>query len=384
VSDWSEIEALGRLGGEGVQKLDELFRGSEGLGIRIEAARALGLAGAAKSFGAINDLFQDLAATGSWHHLLTAADASARQVQLRQYLFTLSEALVLLDAPRGHSVVRTALFDADDEVVVGALSGFLRMIEMKQPQLVGMAESVESTSRLRAPPTLPAPGDLPHVPFLAACDLWRAAVRARDDAPPEVRARLLESGDTALAAAVELCYPAPNRPSRDELAACVRLLASDRGRTRAVAVLALGQYPPRLLSELLAGQESEIVAYGRAIEAYRRGGPWWLDCQRDLLGMTTTVLELHWPLEKTRAFALANLDRLAKIGEVEHGWNQRPLGPLLASIRYSDDPAERQKLADFVKVAAPGAARTAEIVMQYGLSGSGRHNMPAYWKKLPQ
>ncbi len=58
-----------------------------------------------------------------------------------------------------------------------------------------------------------------------------------------------------------------------------------------------------------------------------------------LLQPATAIMERDWPMDELRHVAAANLDRLALIETVAYKWNDRPIGPLLASLRYSDDRA---------------------------------------------
>src|SRR5262249_45961945 len=190
-------------------------------------------------------------------------------------------------------------------------------------------------------------------------------------------------GEEALEPLPGMCCPPAEPPSKEEVARAVRQLGDAKTRRQAIPLLALGKYPRGLLGELLAREKGDTLLYGLAIRKWREQEPWFMDGPLQLLDGGTTMLEVYWPLDKLRAFALTKLDRMARAEEVEHITDSRPLMPLLGSVRYSPDPKERDLLAGFLRKARPGAARTAHDVMEYGLVGRIRHDMAPHWKDLP-
>jgi hypothetical protein len=102
-----------------------------------------------------------------------------------------------------------------------------------------------------------------------------------------------------------------------------------------------------------------------------------------LLETVTRVLEISWPPDDLRRFAIRNLDRLARIERVPFNWSVRPLGPLLASIRYSPVAAERELLADFLTRASEDPCTVALSIMQNGLKGRSFGGRAPHWDQLP-
>ena len=171
--------------------------------------------------------------------------------------------------------------------------------------------------------------------------------------------------------------------SKDALRKAVGMLEQEKTRNKAIPRIALGQYPPRMLGDLMDEQTGDARLYAAAISEWRKGGPWFLERQWQLLQVATTMLEVHWPIDDLRCFAKSRLSRLARIKHAEHHWGSKPLGPLLASIRYSPDAEDRNLLAQFVNEAEPGAAQVAIAIMKNGLQGRTRWNMAEHWKKMP-
>jgi hypothetical protein len=168
------------------------------------------------------------------------------------------------------------------------------------------------------------------------------------------------------------------------VARAISELADKTTRGRAVAFLAVGGYSPTLLAELLSETSGEALAHGRAIEAWREGGPWFLDERDSLLEAANNVLMRNWPIAELRAFAIAHLDRLARIDEVEHEVTDRPQVALLASIRYSPDPDERRLLEEYARTAPDSMAKIARRILEEGLTWYGGDNPEfSHWKALP-
>jgi hypothetical protein len=81
-----------------------------------------------------------------------------------------------------------------------------------------------------------------------------------------------------------------------------------------------------------------------------------------------------------RRFTRMNLDRLTKVATSADPYTARSLlGYLLCTLRYSEDPEDRELLVSFFRRAEPAAALAAILVMRSGVSPShGR------WGELPE
>lgn len=106
------------------------------------------------------------------------------------------------------------------------------------------------------------------------------------------------------------------------------------------------------------------------------------DLRTALLEPATQLLERRWPIEQLRNVARRNLNQLSSIEEVDFGWGARPISPILASLRYSSDFADRELLGKFALTARDGSAATAIDLMKEGLMG--RTDWIAnVWRKAP-
>jgi hypothetical protein len=106
------------------------------------------------------------------------------------------------------------------------------------------------------------------------------------------------------------------------------------------------------------------------------------DLRSALLQPATELLERRWPIEQLRNVARRNLNQLSSIEEVDFGWGSRPISPILASLRYSPDFADRELLGKFSLTARNGAAATAIDLMKEGLMGRTDY-IAKVWRKAP-
>jgi len=378
-----ELEPLGQLGEAGLVKLLAVFRSDDALEARVQAAAVLAKRGCGKAFPDIQKLFEELAANGPWDPRVTTVPNTTRSLRYCGFTVTLAMSLASLDTQRAYPILVRAAAQASDQPTREGLARQVRTMEEGHPEL----RKVPIPLAPGRPEGADAEGEkLPELRFLTMCDLWQEAVLQagdRDEIPGPVRKELLAAGPEALAAMVELCYPPSEPPSAQEVADAVAVLADEKKQSRAAALLAIRLYPQGFLDRAIAGQKGPARARAEAVRRWRARGAWFEDKRQRLLTAATWMLEAQWPIEPLRAFAIAHLDRLAKVEKVEHHWSARPLGPLLASIRYSSDPAERNLLVRFLATARPGAAQTAEPVMRQGLTGRYGWTMAPHWKQLP-
>jgi len=379
-----ELDALNNMGAGAAGKVKGVFADDTApLRARVAAAAALSREDQ-KAFEAVQSIFEELADSGPWDHRLAPRPDQTRRDECRWLLDSLAGSLLRLDAERARPPLLRAMLTIDDAKTCDALARRIESIGKAKPELKAL--------RLPADPAAAgrdgaADGNPPELPFLQMCDLWRRAESTHEEVPEAARNALLDAGDDALAAMVELCYP-PSKPlSAEEVDAAVAALADEGTRPEAVRLLALRFYSPRALAAALAARDDgtpraiSMRACAAAVRAWRAQGPWFLDLRIPLLRTATTMVEMYWPIESMRKFAISHLDRLAEVQSEEWVWDLRPLGALLASVRYSPDPAERVLLSEFLMKATPAAKATAQSVIQNGLSGRWRPGNR--WGKLP-
>jgi hypothetical protein len=97
-----------------------------------------------------------------------------------------------------------------------------------------------------------------------------------------------------------------------------------------------------------------------------------------------TLLETSWPLEEVRAATRKNIQLLSRIESIPFRWDERPIAPLLASLRHSLDPVDRELLSWFAESAKDAPAELALQLMPNGFRDRARDSMAADWKTLPQ
>jgi hypothetical protein len=107
-----------------------------------------------------------------------------------------------------------------------------------------------------------------------------------------------------------------------------------------------------------------------------------VDLRIALLGPATELLEQRWPMNQLRNVARRNIKRIALVEEVEFGWGARPISPILASLRYSSDFADRELLGQVAITARDGAAEIAIDLMDRGLVGRTDF-ISEFWRTTP-
>jgi hypothetical protein len=144
------------------------------------------------------------------------------------------------------------------------------------------------------------------------------------------------------------------------------------------------QAKQRLLDHGEAALESLIdILYG---DRSRDGWPSRLDSdgEKRLWVAATELLDTAWPPEQVRNVVRRRLDVLAKLESVQHRADERPLTPLLASLRHSPDDQDRALLGEFVESAQDAPALTAMSLMQFGYRGRIRSDLAEHWKDVPE
>ena len=248
----------------------------------------------------------------------------------------------------------------------------------RQPQLQKLEVPIPASRFPEAGP----PGGETELPLLGACRAWLEAVEKCDSngPPDDVRDRVIAAGEDSLEIGIELFYPWPT-PTREQVAAAIRDLTADdaTSRRRAAALLAVRPYPAAYLDDVLAGARGETLRRGLAIRRWRQSGGKILDADRRLRGAFTNWMLLDWPIDQMRAFTIPRLDRLATIEQEEHIWTEKPLYPLLASVRYSPDKQQRDLLVAFAAKARPKAAGVARDLIRNGLRGLSHSGVNQRW-----
>lgn len=199
---------------------------------------------------------------------------------------------------------------------------------------------------------------------------------------------LLTKGEAALEVMLDLLYEyRPMDLFRVDVDVLVYDLVAEDAEIRNTArrqLEALGANVVDFLEEYAQYPDPEIVKQVEAVLAAIEEREQNSSFRRSALEHCTTMLDVSWPLDQIRNVAKKNLDRLARVKSVEYNWNFRPLGPLLGSLRYSEDKADRELLAEFAGRAEDGAAKLALSLMENGLKGRTRLNMAAHWDKMPE
>jgi hypothetical protein len=374
------LRALARLGAGGVEAVHESFRRAGSLWLRIAASRLLAEAGHARAADDIAALLDDLLVERFWHHGLDEEDPNlSRETRYVGYVSGLAADLAAIAPERAYDRIAAAFLVNPDPRLLRGLTRVMERLKEQHPALKGRPVPA-ATGELRVPIL-----DLDAVPVLRACELWRRGAENPDGFRREdaLRAALLAGGDVTLDVMVELCFAPLAPPSRDEVARAVDGLADPRRRDGALLFLATRVYSARLLAELAGETGGEARRAALAVERWREHGPWFIERRSDLLRVADALVTTHWPIERLRAFTVPRLERLAKIERVEHAWGERPQAALLASLRYSPDPAVRALLPRFAERAPQPMADLARRVAKDGLAWYGNDEEHDHWRKLP-
>ncbi|MGE0537660.1 MAG: hypothetical protein AB7O68_22010 [Pirellulales bacterium] len=108
------------------------------------------------------------------------------------------------------------------------------------------------------------------------------------------------------------------------------------------------------------------------------------DQERTQLQRTAkALLDTSWPLEGVRSAARKNIQLLSRIETIPFRGDERPIVPLLASLRHSLDPVDRELLSWFAESAKDSPAELALQLMPQGYRERVRNSPTADWKTLP-
>lgn len=219
---------------------------------------------------------------------------------------------------------------------------------------------------------------------------WRDHAAGKKGAALQLLSRDWEA---SLQVLVDMLYsrPFPPRPEKigDKLLAeLVAQLGADEWRIREQAtkkLLALGPGVHDRLRKHLTDAELEVrMRIQQVLDAGKPASAEQRARRTALNRAATRLMELSIPMEVIRRVARRNLLRLAADDHVEPLWNNRPRGPLLASLRCSDDPKDRDLLALAIAEADTNLRKLLETVLRQGLTGRTCPSIARHWKaKLP-
>ena len=108
------------------------------------------------------------------------------------------------------------------------------------------------------------------------------------------------------------------------------------------------------------------------------------DERTQLRRVAATLLDTSWPLEEVRAATRKHIQLLSRIEAIPFRGDERPIATLLASLRHSLDPADRELLSWFAESAQDAPAELALQLMPRGFRDRGRDSMTTDWKTLPE
>ena len=377
-----ELRVMGEFGPPGLARILETFRGSKDMFVRLNAVNVLGEKGYREGFADVRDFCEELRAGGPWLPGLSKLPPDWNGDAFNGSVSMTVDTLMKMDPSQTYPYVCGLLQEPSfDKELLNRFGFLIRLMLDKNPELKNLP-----VRTLTQQPAIPgvAANDLAKIACLEACDSWIDATRDNDNDITEAdRKRLLAAGSQALAALVDISYP-PDPPDEKGIIEALARLEDVDTRDAAIRVLAFCPYSASTFRKALGSMKGNSLAYGTAILKWREKGPWTLRLHSRIMYAGTTVLERHWPVDEMRQFAKANLERLARIKVDETNWGGRPISPLLASLRYSQNAADRELLADFVKKATPTAADVARHIMADGLVGRTDGLMPQYWKTLPE
>lgn len=374
-----EIEILADFGENGCNLLVELTKTEDNLQFRVESYNALARQRYVAALEPMASLFQELIRNGLWDPRVEPRLHNDRSDAYRFLVGMLAEGLIALDPKSAYPLIANACLEVDDEDVRKQLAYRLRTLLRKRPNLRQADVPIDSPKSELAS----VESDI-DVPLLAACEIWlEAMTRYHGQLPPNVRKRLIASGPDSLMIGVELFYDFPV-PTKEQLSGALAGLThrDEAVRRAATAMLAVRKYPRELLDDALASTDGKALEMGRAIQSWRHRGGRILDADSTTRGEFTNMLLIEWPIDQMREFSIAHLDQLVTIPNEAYMWSEKPLFPLLLSVRYSPEPSERVLLDDFIKKATPEAKKVASSVNQRGFGGFYGTNF-SRWGALP-
>ncbi len=359
-----EIEILARYGKSGREKLWELLNGPHALDIRVAVLQVLCQSGDERAFEPTAQMLEQLVRNGLWNPELVPRAHRKRSDIYFEFVNSLTEVLAGMDSRRAYPLLVRACLTANEPDVQNQLGWRIRRLLESHPEYRQVKVDLDRA--------MPMPmEDRAEVPLLKACDIWHELItQHHGQMSADVRERLIARGEDGLQVGVELFYDWPV-PTRQEIAkALADLTHEDPFRRReATALLAGRKYPAELLDQALADANGNTGAIGNAIRNWRQKGGRILDADLNERGEFTTLLLTEWPIDQLRQFTIRNLDRLAQIPNEAYNWGQKPLFPMLLSVRYSPKEADRILLRTFTKSASPEARPVSSQVELEGVGG---------------
>jgi len=216
--------------------------------------------------------------------------------------------------------------------------------------------------------------------------IWWNLARYPDD--PIFRARILNGGETALEALIDLLCGEDlgEPPDAEKVAAIVEQLGAVKFRDREKAhreLVSFGAVVLPLLKRHANHPDAEVRRRVAGLLTTLSRVPPEEGLFLRLESIATSLLETRFPLDQIQNVARRNVRRMAQVEQVNGNWGERPLGPLFASLRMSANVQDRDLLAQVLPKAKDGAAEVLLSVMRDGIS-TRTVRVAEHWKKLPR
>lgn len=359
-----EVELLAQFGEAGREKLWEFLKEPRALDVRVAVFQVLCQSGDNRAFEPTAHLLQQLIRNGLWDPELFPRAHRKRSETYFDFVNSLADALMGLDSRRAYPLLVEACLRAEEPDVQNQLAWRIRRLLESHPEY--------RQERIGLDPAMPLPiEECAEVPLLKACEIWHEMItQHHGQMPPDVRPRLIATGEDGLDVGLELFYDWP-LPTRQEIAAALADLTHEDliRRREATAMLAVRKYPVEFLDQALAEVKGDSLTIGNTIRDWRQNGGKIRDADLNERGAFTTLLLTEWPIDQLRQFSIRNLDRLARIPHEAYNWGQKPLFPMLLSVRYSPNAADRVLVRAFTQSASPAAKMVSSQVELEGVGG---------------
>jgi len=246
---------------------------------------------------------------------------------------------------------------------------------------IGPAAAAPAQDEKHAPPPKPTKAELER-----HWDRYRASGhRSTDD-----RAALLAGGGESIDVLLGMIGGDTAALSDKELEAAVTRLGDDDFDVREKATADLIKLMPGIAPRLERFNDHEDAEIQLRIErvlaskTINPDDPIFAE-YRALREAGTHLFEMHMPIDTLRVYARDHIDRIAALAPPDEHWARRPEAPLLASLRSSDDEADRKLLVTYLeKVKAERKREMALHIMRNGLRSRSIPEMPEHWEKLPK
>jgi hypothetical protein len=379
----AEVACLDDFGPAGCDALFALSEKHSDLRMLLPAFEDLAGRHDQRAFEPGKDLFREMVANGLWDPRVHPYSHRDRSEVYRNNVNTLAETLLRLDDARARPIVTRACLTTTDPQLRDLLARTLTQAPLGQPA-PKLVDAPLPDNRLAE---LEARTEVVTVPLLTACDIWLAAVKPQSNTsyPDERRDAVIAHGEDSLQIGLEIFYRWP-QPTADEIVSAIKQLTANDETTRrqATALLAIRPYPAVLLDNALLAADGDNLAIGLAIRRWRQRGGELLDADNDLRRRFTLWMLENWSIDELRQFTLPRLDRMAQIDHEEYMWTEKPIYPMLASLRYSTNEEDLKALREFGKRAKPVPAKIAEHVLRDGHRGLTVLGVDDRWQEYLQ